>query len=110
MNPKDGFDFNEILWSILDQSRRWAKNYKRDHPLPLSWRPFTVVFLQQKGYYRPSPLAQKASNDIIACGDPITPSNTVKYHSSSNTLISTEQRGGVRNKYMYIRIAFFIEL
>ena len=29
--------------------------------------------------------------------DPITPSNTVKYHPSSNTLISTEQRGGVRN-------------
>ena len=41
-------------------------------------------------------------------------------HPSSNTLISKEQRGGVRNKYiyiyiyiyiyMYIRIAFFIEL
>ena len=50
MNPKDGFDFNEILWSFLDQSRRWDKNYKRDHPLPLSWRPFTVVFLQRNGY------------------------------------------------------------
>ena len=21
MNPKDGFDFNKILWSFLDQSR-----------------------------------------------------------------------------------------
>ena len=64
--------------------------------------------------YRPSPLAQKPSNGVLACGDPITPSNMVKYHPSSNTLISTEQRGGVRNKYiyiyMYIRIAFSIEL
>ena len=40
MNQKDGFDFNEILWSFLDQSRRWAKNYERDHPLPLAWRPY----------------------------------------------------------------------
>ena len=50
MNPKDGFDFNEILWSFLDQGRGGAKNYKRDHPLPLSWQPFTVVFVQRKGY------------------------------------------------------------
>ena len=27
-----------------------------------------------------------------------------KYHPSTNTLISTEQRGGVRNKYIYICI------
>ena len=50
MNPKDGFDFNEILWSFLDQSRSGAKKYERDHPLPLAWRPFTVVFVQLKGY------------------------------------------------------------
>ena len=25
VNPKDGFDFNEILWSFLDQSRRWGQ-------------------------------------------------------------------------------------
>ena len=24
VNPKEGFDFNEILWSFLDQSRRWT--------------------------------------------------------------------------------------
>ena len=74
--------------------------------------------LRSLANYRPSPLAQKPSNDVLACGDPITPSNTVKYHTSSNTLISMEQRGGVRNKYiyiyiyiyMYIRIAFSIEL
>ena len=24
-----------------------AKNYERDPPLPLAWRPFTVVFLQR---------------------------------------------------------------
>ena len=53
--------------------------------------------LRSLANYRPSPLAQKPSNDVLACGDPITPSNTVKYHLSSNTLISTEQRGGVRN-------------
>ena len=28
-----------------------AKNYERDHPLPLARRLFTVVFVQQKGYY-----------------------------------------------------------
>ena len=59
--------------------------------------------LRSLANYRPSALAQKPSNDVLACGDPITPSNTVKYHPSSNTLISTEQRGGVRNKYIYIR-------
>ena len=25
VNPKEGFDFNEILWSFLDQSRRWGQ-------------------------------------------------------------------------------------
>ena len=60
--------------------------------------------LRSLANYRPSPLAQKPSNDALACGDPITPSNTVKYHPSSNTLISTEQRGGVRNKYIYIYV------
>ena len=24
VNLKDGFDFNEILWSFLDKSRRWG--------------------------------------------------------------------------------------
>ena len=27
-----------------------AKNYECDHPLPLAWRPFTVVFVQRKGH------------------------------------------------------------
>ena len=48
VNPKDEFDFNEILWSFLDfliKAEGGAKNYERDHPLPLAWRPFTVVFL-----------------------------------------------------------------
>ena len=26
--PKDGFDFNEILWSFLDQSRRWGQELR----------------------------------------------------------------------------------
>ena len=25
VNPKDEFDVNEILWSFLDQSRRWGQ-------------------------------------------------------------------------------------
>ena len=28
VNPKDGFDFNEILWSFLDQSRRWGQKLR----------------------------------------------------------------------------------
>ena len=60
--------------------------------------------LRSHANYRPSPQAQKPSKGVLACRDPITPSNTVKYHSSSNTLLSTEQRGGVRNKYIYIYI------
>ena len=28
----------------------WAKNYKRDLPLPLAWRSFIVEFVQRKGY------------------------------------------------------------
>ena len=35
VNPKDGFDFNEILWSFLDQSRRWGQELQ-------TWLPFTV--------------------------------------------------------------------
>ena len=35
MNPKDGFDFNEILWSFLDQSRRWGQELR-------TWLPFNV--------------------------------------------------------------------
>ena len=35
---------------FLIKAEGGAKNYEPDHPLPLSWRPFTVVFLQRKGY------------------------------------------------------------
>ena len=31
MNPKDGFNFNEILWSFLDQSRRWGQELLLNH-------------------------------------------------------------------------------
>ena len=33
---------------FLIKAEGGAKNYKRDHPLPLSWRPFTVVFVQRR--------------------------------------------------------------
>ena len=36
MNPKDGVDFNEILWSFLDQSRRWGQELQRDHSFTVS--------------------------------------------------------------------------
>ena len=35
---------------FLIKAEGGAKNNKRDHPLPLSWRPFTVVLVQLKGY------------------------------------------------------------
>ena len=49
MNPKDGFDFNENCGHFLIKAEGGAKNYKRDHPLPLSWRSFTVTFVQRMG-------------------------------------------------------------
>ena len=35
VNPKDGIDFNEIVWSFLDQSRRWGQLLQTWSPLPL---------------------------------------------------------------------------
>ena len=35
---------------LLIKAKDGAKNYERDHPLPYYWRPFTVVFVQRKGY------------------------------------------------------------
>ena len=35
---------------FLIKAEGGAKNYKRDYPLPLAWRPFTVVFVERKGY------------------------------------------------------------
>ena len=36
---------------FLIKAEGGAKNYERDHPLPLAWRPITVVFVHRKGYY-----------------------------------------------------------
>ena len=36
---------------FLIKAEGGAKNYKRDPPLPLAWRSFTVAFVQQKGNY-----------------------------------------------------------
>ena len=36
---------------FLIKAEGGAKNYKRDHSLPLAWQSFTVAFVQQKGYY-----------------------------------------------------------
>ena len=36
---------------FLIKAEGGAKNYKHEYPLPLSWRPFSIVFVQQKGYY-----------------------------------------------------------
>ena len=53
VNPKDGFDVNEILCHFFIKAEGGAKNYERDHPLPLAWRPFTVFFVQRNGYSVP---------------------------------------------------------
>ena len=43
-----------------------AKNYKRDHPLPLAWRSFTVEFVQPKGYnWRASEASETLSFRVV---------------------------------------------
>ena len=49
---------------FLIKAEGGAKNYKRDHPLRLSWRPFTVVFLQRKGYRYRTPDIGTQMSDI----------------------------------------------
>ena len=40
---------------FLIKAEGGVKNYKRDHPLPLARRSFTVAYVQRKGYrYRMS--------------------------------------------------------
>ena len=36
---------------FLIKAEGGVKNYKRDNPLPLAWRSFTVAYVQRKGYY-----------------------------------------------------------
>ena len=35
---------------FLIKAEGGAKNYECEHPLPLSWGPFIVVFVQRMGY------------------------------------------------------------
>ena len=35
---------------FLIEAEGGAKNYQREHSLPLAWRSFTVAFKQRKGY------------------------------------------------------------
>ena len=49
MNPKDGFDFNEILWSFLIKVEGGAKNYKREHPLPYPGDPLPSFSCSERG-------------------------------------------------------------
>ena len=55
--------------------------------------------LRSLANYRPSSLAQKPSNGVLACGDPITPSNTVKYHPCSNSLVMRSNSAVGRASY-----------
>ena len=64
MNPKDGFDFNEICGHFLIKAEGGAKNYKCDHPLPLTWRSFTVAFVQRKGYLNKTPVSEGAARGL----------------------------------------------
>ena len=50
MIPKDGFDLMRYCGHFLIKTEGGANNYKRDHPLLLTWPSFTVTFVQQKGY------------------------------------------------------------
>jgi len=56
----------------------------------------------------PFRLAQNLAT-VTASGDPITLSDTVKYHPSSNVLIPMEQREEVRNKYIYIYMYIYMD-
>ena len=51
---------------FLIKAEGGAKNYERDHPLPLALRPFTVVFVQRKGYTRPPFFAGKNGHSTAA--------------------------------------------
>ena len=51
MNPKDGFDFNEILCSFLDLSGRWGQELQTRSPFTVSLAIFYCRFLAAKGIY-----------------------------------------------------------
>ena len=51
---------------FLIKAEDGAKNYERDHPLPLAWLLFTVVFVQQKGYrYVRHTLVVQSRGDVM---------------------------------------------
>ena len=52
VNPKDGFDFNEILWSFLDQSRRWGQELRTWSPFSVSLATLYRRFPAAKGLHR----------------------------------------------------------
>ena len=66
VNPKTDLTLMRYCGHFLIKAEGGAKNYERDHPLPLAWRPFTVVFLQRKGYisYRPVPTVDSRYIDL----------------------------------------------
>ena len=47
---KTGLTLMKYCGHFLIKAEGGAKNYKRDHRLPLAWRSFTVASVQQKGY------------------------------------------------------------
>ena len=63
VNPKDGFDFNEILWSFLDQSRRWGQELR-------TWSPFTVILATLYRRFRASKGLHVACTTIMALVPP----------------------------------------
>ena len=54
---------------FLIKAEGGAKNYERDHPLPLAWRPFTVVFVQRKGYEISSTIDDEMNIDDTTTDD-----------------------------------------
>ena len=49
MNPKTDLTLIRYDGHFLIKVEGGAKNYKRDHPLPLVWRSFTVALVPRMG-------------------------------------------------------------
>ena len=52
VNPNDGFHFNEILWSFLDQRRRWGQELRTCTPFTGSKATLYRRFRAAKGIHR----------------------------------------------------------
>ena len=82
---------------FLNKAEGGAKNYERDHPLPLAWRPFSVVFLQRKGY-----LASERSERDTHRGNAIEISLYLASERSERDTLSRSSMKNAIRIYIYI--------